>query len=192
MKYNEDLDKIESESQKHIIRLTQNNIQIENEKDIEASLEKVESPVLVNQKIIWPNNEYIWTHLSNGKRRTITSKILLESCFSVSIRILQLKCPNHITIGVSEREIDEEKAYLGSSFGNWAIAATGTVYEEGKCKSNNLSYKEGDILTIKGENGLITYRVNDIDSKYQYDLKTPKLFLGVSLYYINDKLEILI
>jgi len=160
------------------------------------NLDEEESPASIKPKIIWPNNEYIWTHEIDNNNITITSKIPLESSFSVSIRILKLKSTNHATIGVSNREIDGEiGSYLGVSCGkgNWGIAGCGTLGEEGSSKTVKTLFKEGDILTITGVNGLISYRVKDEDnSSYQYDMKTTHLFLGASMYYKGDQLEIIV
>jgi len=74
--------------------------------------------------------------------------------------------------------------------GNWGIASNGSLGEEGNWKSG-LTYQAGDIVTLKGEDGVISYAVNDKWADYTYTMKTSELYLSASLYYNNNQIELI-
>jgi len=157
-------------------------------------LEEEESPASLKPKVQWPNNSYSWRHDLSNTHHTLTSTMLLESSFSISIRVLKMNPNGYITIGVSNKQIDEKKGYLGGDFGkgSWGICGQGSLGQEGNWTTGK-TYKEGDIVTITGDNGVISYSVNDEDnSSFKYDMKTTNLYLGATFYYKGDELEIII
>ena len=151
-----------------------------------------DSPAAAIPKILWPNQSKIWTHDSSLKKSTFTCDTLLDKVFSVRIKIIKGGI-GALTLGVSSTELDTGKRYLGGDLGpgNWGIAGSKVLGEEGNWRYDSLPFNLNDILTISGNNGVIRYTVNDQDnSSYQYDMKTTNLYLAASLNE-GDIMEIL-
>ena len=121
---------------------------------------------------------------------------------------------NQISIGISDRKIVENKAYLGLNFekGNWGILSTGFAVEEGYQSKKRLfrGLEKNDIVTVNFNKGIITLYLNYEKIKYEYDFNsenfkfleelekntdksldcTNNLYFGVSLSNLDDKVSI--
>ena len=73
--------------------------------------------------------------------------------------------------------------------GNWGICGNKSLVENGGWTSNGIPYKNGEIISLSGYNGVISYSINYEDnSKYLYDMKTSNLYIAASLN-LGDELE---
>lgn len=143
----------------------------------------------------WDNGSKLLVHNSNeNKHRTYTCPKLLPPYFNITVKFAHLHSGGHITIGVTDKIINEGSSkYLGGDYGagNWGVSGSGTLGEGGKWGSTKCIYKEGDTLTLYGNNGVITFAVNGVLHKdYSYNVGSSKLFLAVTLYYQGDQIEI--
>lgn len=157
------------------------------EEESPAALEKTVNPV-------FNNGTYIYKHLKT-EYYTFSNHEMLPHVFNVQIRMKNITF-EYVVCGVSNKIIDSiaEYGYLGGDMGegNWGIASNGAIGEEGKWRDESgKTYNTGDILTIKGNNGVITYAINDIFEDYSYDMKTTELYLSFTLYYSENEIEIL-
>ena len=160
--------------------------------DINANHDNTEeSPAAAKPLILWPNFEKLWTHNKTLRECTFTLSNVLPACFRIPIRVIK-GTTSCIVLGVSINELNTTKRYLGGDMGlgSWGIAGNASLGEDGKWSNGN-GYKEGDIVTIEGNNGVISYHINDEPNEYKYDMKTSTLFLGVTLNK-GDQLELLV
>ena len=166
----------------------ENEVKQENINDNETE----ESPASIRPSLLWPNNSKIWIHnLSNSvKNRTFTINTILQPSFEIPVKIISgdASC---MVIGVSKEELDSKKTYLGGDIDNsWGIAGNNSLGEM-HIWTTGKGYKIGDVVTISGNNGIISYRINNIDnSSYQFDMGTTNLYFAVTLNN-EDSLELL-
>jgi len=122
---------------------------------------------------------------------TFSCPEMLSDSFEVKIK-LNKSTSGYVVIGVSDKVFDVKKGYLGGDMGkgNWGIASNGSLGNNGSWTSGK-TYNTGDIVTIKGEDGEISYAVNDVFDEKKYHMDTTELYLSFTLYYTGDELEIL-
>ena len=116
---------------------------------------------------------------------TFTSTVPLPNPVEFTIKFNVLQSPMSFTIGVSDRIINDTRQYLGGEFGsgNWAIAGSNVYGEEGVWRYDGPSFKQGDSITFNLEDGVLRYRINDIENSYSYTFKEPdkEFYIGVSV-----------
>ena len=123
---------------------------------------------------------------------TFSLEPILAPNFEIKIRIIKANC-GYVSIGVSNKYFDyENRSYLGGDMGpgNWGLASNGSLGVEGSWNTGS-SFKDGDIFTLTGNDGIIGYSINEIENSYQYDMKTSDLYLSFTFYYEGDSIEIL-
>jgi hypothetical protein len=143
----------------------------------------------------WDNGTNFLHHKKDtNTHATYKAPKLLPPCFQILIKFVKLQSSSHITLGVTDKIINENGTkYLGGEYGpgNWGISGTGTVGQGGSWASATCNYKQGDIITFFGKNGVITFAVNGVlNTSYSYHVGSDKLYLAVTLYYKDDCLEI--
>jgi len=154
------------------------------------------SPAMLTKKnLVFNNGTKVYTLESQGPK-TFTINKLLGLNFSYSLRANKCNPSYHgyTAIGLSNREIlDENKGYLGQEYGQgtWAISPSTYIGEDGKNTQQGIGYKEGDIITFTGSNGVVTYMKNHEPNSYSYDMKTTNLYPAFTLYGVGDQYEIL-
>ena len=158
-----------------------------------TEVEEEVSPASICSKIIpsFTDGTHIYTHEVDG-HKTLTCLELMPSNFETKIKVNECTV-GYVVLGVSNAVLNEARGYLGGEMGNgnWGIASNGSLGEKGTWKSGK-SYKSGDIVTIKGEDGIITYAVNDEwDTSYSCDMNTTELYIAASLYYKGNQIEII-
>jgi len=162
-------------------------------KDKDKEIE--ESPA-AKPKITWHNGTLIYTHEKTQQKYIHTSENVLPSKFTVSMRIVKHSSVGYLSLGLYNEKMDGPGGWLGGDTGKgtWGINSNKAKGEEGKWNTGGggLGFKEGDVFTINGDNGVITYSVNDKEHKdYKYDLKTTELYLAVTSHYKGDSVEII-
>jgi len=178
----EDLEKIINASSKE----KESNQEIKND-EVEE-----ESPAAIRPMLIWPNGEKVWTHNSSLKQCTFTIDAILPPTFNIPVRVIKASTGSMV-LGVSTKPLDTTQRYLGGDMGrgSWGIAGNASLGEDGKW-SNGKRYQEGDIVTISGNNGFVTYHINNDDNSiYQYNMNTTTLYFGVTTND-GDILELLL
>lgn len=150
-----------------------------------------ESPasMVVNKIPTFADGSNIYHHSTPSTFKTFTLPDLLPACFEIPIKMTKITV-GYLVCGVSNKVMDENRGYLGGDMGqgNWGIASNGSLGENGSWKSGK-AFNTGDVLTLKGENGVITYAVNGEFQTYQFDLGTSELYLAFTFYY-EDEIEL--
>lgn len=167
------------------------------EKEIETLKKELNRKDLEYEFIpdLFNNRERIFITGKGNFLRTITSKNAFPTKFVIKIKLKKLKNPGHVSIGVSDKIINSEnKGYLGGDLGqgNWGLAGNGSLGEQGRW-SRGLAYTEGDILTISGNSGILTYSVNnsELTKNYSHNLGNKNLYFAISYYYEDDILQLI-
>ena len=143
---------------------------------------KEESPAATLSMLVWPNGEKVWTHNKNLKKNSFTINYILPPTFSIPVRINKAKCIGAIYLMISITELNTYETFFGDDRGKgrWGISGNASVFADGKW-SRGKTYQVGDIITISGNNGFISYQINDDDnSSYQYNMNTTTLYFGIS------------
>jgi len=156
-------------------------------KEIEVKQENIndneieESPASIRPILIWPNDSKIWVHDKSLRKSTFTINSILPPTFNIPVRVVKATTYSMV-IGLSTVELDTDTQYLGGDMDNsWGIAGNASLGEHHQWKHGK-TYEEGDIVTISGNNGVISYHISDDDnSSYQFDMGTTTLYLAVSL-----------
>lgn len=165
----------------------------------EDEIEAEDSPASqkVSIDINFPNEEKIYTHLKDStdqyKGKTFSCHEPLPINFIVELKLNKMNCGN-LCIGVSEELFDTDKTYLGGDVGEVCFAIAGNKalgHNKQWVGFEGLPYKAGDIITLKGENGVITYAVNDVWDNKTFNLSYEKIHLSFSFYSKGDEIEIL-
>lgn len=150
------------------------------------------SPASINTKTIprWPGEEAEFVH-KDQSILTISTTEPLSADFEVRIAIHKATS-GHVVVGVSKEVLNLNRGYLGGDLGkgNWGIACNGSLGENGSWKTGK-GYVSGDIVTIKGQSGMISYAINDDWQNYCFQMEEEELFLAASFYYSGDRIEIL-
>ena len=170
-------------------------------KALQEEINKLKNPV--NAGIVLPkdyipdlfnNKECIFATSGGNFLRTITAKNPCPNNFVIKILMKKLKYPGHVSIGLSEKILKENKGYLGGDMGtgNWGLAGNGSLGEQGKW-AKGYAYAEGDVLTIYGNEGTISYKINhNSETKnYSYNLSNNPLYFGISFFYEGDILQLI-
>ena len=143
--------------------------------------------------LIFSDGTNVFKH-TGSTARTFTINTVLKSNFNFSMRLNKFNAssPSYVVFGVSNREIDEPKGYLGQDFGkgNWGIAGCKFIGEEGVNTSKGSSFKEGDIITFSGNCGIITYRINDEFNDYSYNIGDQNLYPAFTFFTYDDEIEL--
>lgn len=171
----------------NIEKKDKDNENLNNEKD-----EISPASIPINSIPLMPNGTYIYRQ-DKSRSYTFSCPEVLSSIFEIRMKIIKSTC-GYVSIGVSKTILDENKTYLGGDLGtgNIGLASNKSLGLEGKWKGNCKGFKTNDIVTLIGDNGVITYMVNDeLDENFSYDMKTDELYLSFSFYYENDSIEIL-
>ena len=138
--------------------------------------------------ILWENK----TKLLRHSYELLTTQTALQSLNNFDIKIRIKKCKNaaYIVVGFSNKKMHVAKGFLGGDLGtgNWGYAGNGALGEEGKWQKTD-KYKQGDIITLIYDNGIIRYEINGKKNNYNYRLMGP-VYLACSLYHNGDELEI--
>lgn len=145
----------------------------------------------------WFNSSRKYIHINHNNTNeffTFTSLNPVSGYYSFKVLIKSSQSIGHIVIGLSNRYIHEKKnGYLGGDYGvgTWGLAGNGSIGENGKW-TKGTSFKEGGILEIIYNNGLITYSVNGVKTNYSYNSNLGNnVYLGATVYYMGVELEIL-
>jgi len=178
------------EDLENVIHLTNINHEAKNSL-INENDSHEESPASIRPVLIWPNESYVYSFDKSLRNKTFTINNVLPIAFTIRVKVIKgsTVC---MVIGISKTELNTEKIYLGGDIGDsWGIAGNASLGENGKW-STGKTYKVGDVVTISGNNGIISYHINDDDnSSYQYDMGTTTLYFGVSMND-NQTLELLV
>jgi hypothetical protein len=138
---------------------------------------------------VWPNGNKTYTHFNN--------EFLTFSC-SLPISGFQscktAQSIGHVVLGFSATILNIKKGYLGGDLGvgNWGLAGNGSLGEEGVWKTG-LSYKQGDVVEITYNNGIIKYSINGIQANYSYRMRNSPatVYLSVTSFYQYTSLIII-
>jgi hypothetical protein len=139
---------------------------------------------IIPKTIVW--NDQLEKVFKFTKSGTFTSNIILPKSFTANIYFRVLEAPGSFTIGISDRYIEyDTKNFLGGDMGkgNWAIAGSSVIGEEGSWNYQGKSFGQGDTLTLEFNDDTIKYKVNGVENEYSYRFKTPNLdyYLGCSV-----------
>lgn len=152
-----------------------------------------ESPasMVVNTIPSFADGTYIYHHSTPNTFKTFTLPDVLPPTFEISIKMNKCTC-GYLVCGVSNRIMDENRGYLGGDMGpgNWGLASNGSLGENGTWKSGK-AFNTLDVLTLKGDCGVISYAINGVYESYQYDLGTSDLYLAFTFYY-EDEIELVV
>ena len=178
------------EDLENVIHLTNINHEAKNSL-INENDSHEESPASIKPVLIWPNESYVYSFDKNFRKNTFTINNILPITFTIRVKVIK-GSTGSMVIGISKTELNTEKVFLGGDMGeSWGIAGNSSLGENGKWTTGK-TYKEGDVVTISGNNGIISYHINDDDnSSYQYDMGTSTLYFGVSMHD-NQTLELLV
>jgi hypothetical protein len=127
--------------------------------------------------------------------RTVSCKNPCPSKFELRILFKRLKYPGHVSVGLSDKIFNNEnKGYLGGDMGNgnWGLAGNGSLGEQGKWVRGQ-PYSEGDILTISGSGGIISYKVNSSEAtkNYSHNMGNKLLYFAISFFYEDDIFQLI-
>jgi hypothetical protein len=151
----------------------------------------VKSNLLSN--IVWQNGSRVYTHPRTAHMQMV-SRERLPSKFAVNIRINNLHM-YHITLGVKSNPFPRSYwwSYLGWYPGEWAIMDHPGIFAERSWRCHNAWWRWGNgaVLTIWGNNGMVGMRLNGNPNSYMYNMRTTNLWLGVTLYWAGDQVEII-
>lgn len=152
------------------------------------------------QKLTWQSGSTIFINDINYTV-TITCPTRLKISDSISVRVLRMS--KGISIGLSNKILNENKCFLGLHFGlgNWGYLQTGYIGEEGHISKIPVGpiIKNNDLLTIYLDRHSVSFGINnEISKNYRYDFKkegrmhgTDGYFLAVSLESLGDSVEII-
>jgi len=156
------------------------------------TLNKEVNNIPVGTDFKWFNSSKSYLH---GENKMFTFTSLNSHSGHWSARVLIKKCdnPGYVVIGIFNRYFKENKGYLGGDMGHgsWGLAGNGALGEHGKWKSDK-TYKEGDIVEIIYDKGIVSYTINGIPNsyKFKFGIDAP-VYLAATCYYKNTNYIIL-
>lgn len=160
------------------------------------SPETQEEPVKVVRQaslgLLFPSNKRIYSHDRDYPETVVIVNKLPEE-FQIQIRILKMKKPGYVMLGLINSKNTRRDVYIGGSLGegSWGISSNRWIGEEGRWISNSNAYfREGDIVTIGMKENRVRFRVNDVQNSYEFEVKWEEVHFGASLFHEGDAIEI--
>jgi len=172
---------------------------ISNKQDLNKNTNKLEdyeeSPaMLTKNNLVFNDGSKFYKHELQGVRTFTINKVLGDN-FSFSIKINKYDTSHYCydVIGLSNREIDENKGYLGQEYGKgtWGVGPSKYIGEDGKNTSQGQAFGTGDVITFSRSNGVGRYMENYEHNDYSYNMGTTNLYPAFTIYAKDDEFEIL-
>lgn len=142
---------------------------------------------------VWPNGNKTYTHFNNDFL-TFSCSYPLSGHFSCKVYVKTAQSVGHVVLGFSTTILNIKKGYLGGDLGlgNWGLAGNGSLGEEGVWKSGS-PYKQGDVVELTFNKGVIKYSINGVQTNYSYKLKNnpTTVYLSVTSFYQHTTLIII-
>ena len=138
------------------------------------------------------NGKTYFTRENESSVYTVSSMPNLKRKFFIRLKVVQGN-PNTTCIGISTKPIFKRDTFLGDEgLGEWSIAGNGVIREEGtQYSKQGIKFSGGDEIMIKAQNGIITYGVNGKFDDYSYYFTKRNFYLGVSVCFIGDQIQII-
>ena len=127
---------------------------------------------------------------------TFTINTLLKENFRHTIRLNNVNPNGHYfyCFGFSDHVLDEQNGYLGQETGQgtWSTGLNKYICENGENKGQKeQKFGQNDTITLIGNNGVISFMINDRENDYSYNMNTTNLYIGFTVYYVGDQFEII-
>lgn len=142
--------------------------------------------------LLFPADKRIYSHDRDYPETVVIAKELPKE-FQIQVKILKMKKPGYVMIGLTQEKTTRSDVYIGGSLGegSWGVSSNRWIGEEGRWINNSNAYfREGDIVTIGMKDNKVRFRINSVQNSYEFNLTWKEKYFGVSMFHSGDAIEI--
>ena len=185
LRHNQISEKIHVQPYKFISLLNQNSFSILSEQN-----DHIQSN-FISEKLVWFNGDILYRHSSNNSYFSFCSIIPIYQDFIVEIKIIKMKKPGNITIGVSSYNLQMEYGRIGCEIGGEIIAihSDNQTFLKGNKLHNSIQLHEGDSLIIQFIEKSLIFKIRSIELKFDKEISLP-IFIAASIFSFDDQIQI--
>lgn len=144
------------------------------------------------QTLVWSSGTSTLINDINYPKTSCCPKAILKENFKIDVRVDSFSA--QISLGLSDRSINENKSLLGLNFdkGNIGLLSSGYIAENGIISKKRILQKidNGDTVSLIVKNGYLKIELNSITIDFETKLNYKEYYFGASLEALGDKISI--